>query len=101
MCLFFKGFFGVKVTMKIVDESLGKYQMIFQDNPLVEKGYELKIIDIYLEELLCGIIEGASDLINIKTKCIPLLLERDLKQGVITIEMLVLSNEIAKAFDPY
>ena len=46
---------------------------------MVEKGYELKIMEINLEEMICGIIEGASDLINIKTKCIPLLAEKDLK----------------------
>jgi hypothetical protein len=43
--------------------------LIFNENPLIEKGVEIKIPDLILEEFLCGILEGAAELISIKIKC--------------------------------
>lgn len=74
-----KEFFGAKITIKTLDETLGKYQFLLEENPLTERGSECRIQEVFLEELLCGVIEGAGDLINIKLKCLPLKSETENK----------------------
>jgi hypothetical protein len=53
--------------------------MIFNENPLIEKSTDLKIPELILEELICGILEGAADLISIKLKCMQLNNDKEVK----------------------
>lgn len=38
-----KEFFGAKITIKTLDETLGKYQFLLEENPLTERGSECRI----------------------------------------------------------